>query len=163
MGEPILARPVGRIARGWRGAGEPERCGPARDAELAIVAGFAGVSTQWLRAERQAEWSRRENAVTNVKLALHEYEEANIAMADQYLEACPPDRRFLEWHLVRRLCHRERQTFAGHDWYIWDIDYSPSGDRIASVAGGFYYSIEPGQGELLVREAAYGQGRLRKS
>jgi WD40 repeat protein/tRNA A-37 threonylcarbamoyl transferase component Bud32 len=157
-GEPILARPIGPIARGWRWCRRNQVvAGLLALLALSFVAGFAGVSGQWLRADRQREALRRQNAITSVKLALSEYEAANIAVAAKYLNDCPPDLRFWEWNLVQRLCHREQRTFGGHAWNVWDVAFSPGGDRIASVAGGFYYSRQPGLGELLIRDAATGQ------
>ena len=157
-GESIVARPVGPIARSWRWCRRNRLVASLLAMlTLAIVAGFAGVSTLWLQSARERESLRRQNAVTSVKLALHEFEASNIVVAEQHIDECPPDRRFFEWDLVKRLCHRERQTFDGHQWYIWKVAFSPGGDRIASVAGGFYYSQQPGQSELLIRDAATGQ------
>jgi WD40 repeat protein/serine/threonine protein kinase len=117
------------------------------------------LNQQRLRAEQQGEALRRQNAVASVKLALHEFEGDNIAEAEKQLEECPSDRRFMEWNLVKRLCHRERQSFDDHRWSVCGVAFSPGGDRIASVGG----SGQPGegelagQGELVIRDAASGR------
>src|SRR5262249_35920566 len=51
-GEPIRARPVGRLERGWRWCRrEPTRAALAGGLVAAILVGFLGIATQWQRAE----------------------------------------------------------------------------------------------------------------
>jgi WD40 repeat protein len=108
---------------------------------------------QRIRAEQQREALRRQNAVTSVKLALHEYEAASIDEAEKRLEDCPSDRRFMEWGLVKRLCHREWRSFDDYKGSVQSVAFSPGGGRIASVAEGLHYSEQPGPSDLLIRDA----------
>ena len=109
-----------------------------------------------VRIRNSLEEQRRQNAVNRVKLAMSEYQAANIAVAEEHLNACPEDLRDFEWYLVKRLCHRERSTYDDHESIVWDIAFSPSSDRILSVAGG-WLTGRPGLGEVLVRDARTGR------
>jgi tetratricopeptide (TPR) repeat protein len=59
-GQPILARPVGRLARGWRWCRRNRRLTALTAALLLVLlSGLGGVTWQWRRAEAQAEDARR--------------------------------------------------------------------------------------------------------
>ena len=82
-GEPILARPISRVARAWRWC----KRNPATStlmASLLLVfsVGFMGVMSQWIRAE--SEWSRAENnavlIANEAAKARHQAEKAILEM-----------------------------------------------------------------------------------
>ncbi|QDV38998.1 WD40 repeat domain-containing serine/threonine protein kinase [Tautonia plasticadhaerens] len=157
-GEPIVARPV----PSWERLVKWCRRRPAVAAMVAalhlLLASLLvlGLWSDWqIRASR--EELRRQNAVARIKLALREFEAANIEVARDHLDDCPEDLRGLEWRLVDRLLDRERETFDDHEWHVWDVAYSPDGRRIASVSGGWIYATSaPGRGRLLIRDADTG-------
>ncbi|MDB5352193.1 MAG: Serine/threonine protein kinase PrkC, regulator of stationary phase [Planctomycetota bacterium] len=67
-GKPIVARPVGRVARGWRWCRrEPRVASLILLVVLAVLGGFAGVSWQWQRAERQTILARNERDLARLE------------------------------------------------------------------------------------------------
>ena len=157
-GEPIVARPV----PSWERLVKWCRRRPAVAAMVAalhLLLASLLVLGLWsdVRIRSSREELRRQNAVTRIKLALREFEAANIEVARDHLDACPEDLRGLEWRLVERLLDRERETFDDHEWHVWDVAFSPDGRRIASVSGGWIYATSaPGRGGLLIRDADTG-------
>src|SRR5207245_4684603 len=87
-GEPIHARPVGRLERGWRWARRrPAVAGLLATLVCVIAASLAGLTALWLQAEegrKQAEDARAEEAkakVTgqeNYQAAQDNYQEARL-------------------------------------------------------------------------------------
>ncbi len=75
-----------------------------------------------------------------MKLAEHDWHEGRIDLLRHRLRGQEPkdasvaDLRGFEWHHLRRLCHLELRTFAGHTGGIWSLAFSPDGHWIASVA-----------------------------
>jgi len=158
-GAPIVARPV----PSWERLIKWGRRRPAIAALIVVVPlllmTLVGLGI-WsdVKIRGSLEEQRRQNAVTRVQLALREYEAANILDAEKHLDACPPDLRFWEWRLVNRLCHRETETFNDHEMHVWDVAFSPDGDWIASVSGGWLFMTGgPGRGEVRIRDAETGR------
>jgi WD40 repeat protein len=61
-----------------------------------------------------------------ISLAERYWTAANVARAEQYLEACPPEPRSWEWHFLKRLCHPELRSLEGES-----AEYSPDGKTLA--------------------------------
>ena len=59
-------------------------------------------------AHEKAEQLAREDYVNRVNRAYREVQDDNIALAEDLLHGCPPERRGWEWHFVERLCNSER-------------------------------------------------------
>lgn len=60
-GEPIHARPISRLARLWRwGKRNPAMAGLSVALVLAVGIGFAGITSQWLRAEANTQKAAEE-------------------------------------------------------------------------------------------------------
>src|SRR5439155_22483367 len=80
-GEPIQARPVGRLERGWRWARRrPAVAGLLATLVCVIAASLAGLTALWLQAEEgreQAEDARAEEAKAKVT-AQDNYQEARL-------------------------------------------------------------------------------------
>jgi WD40 repeat protein len=108
---------------------------------LVFLAGFAGVSWQWRRAEGEyrravasAEAERRTACARAVALAYAEWRAGNSGRAQEALSACSPDLRGWEWHYLGRL-FRSRQLAAleGHPGGVLAVCFSPDGRRVASA------------------------------
>ncbi len=162
-GEPIEARPAGRIERLWRWARRrPAVAALAALVLLSLLGGASGITAAWLHAlagwkqarqlgERaQQEHARaeqgREEAEANLYFSrvtqadlqrrLNKPEEA-----EQLLQLCVPqetavDRRGWEWHYLKGLLHADLLTIAGaHQDMIADVAFSPDGRHLASAGG----------------------------
>ncbi len=185
-GEPIQARPAGRVERALKWV----RRHPAQAAAYALVVlvlglGGVGGAMAWLwqqaeAARRQADdsrqqaehnWERAEAAhqrsvvdrerlaaalaeetearreaallrdsyqrlmyLRAVDLAHREWQEANVARAEQLLADCPAELRGWEWHYVSHLCHTDLLTLKGHTGPVWSVAFSPDGQRLASAS-----------------------------
>src|SRR5690606_2657232 len=87
-----------------------------------------------------------------------------IALAEDLLHGCPPDRRGWEWHLVKRLANLEQLAFEAARPSVNALAFSPEGSWLAVGAG------EPAPGarhtearpaEVELRDAATGALRRR--
>jgi WD40 repeat protein/tRNA A-37 threonylcarbamoyl transferase component Bud32 len=146
-GEPILARPVGRVERLWRWY--------RRNAVVATMAGVlalallvgTGVSTHFAvresaRAEAEAEAradARRELRraesnlyVANVALAQREGTAGNDRRVNQLLDECPAALRGWEWHFLKRTYRPQLFSIpALSEQSFWAVAYHPDGSRLA--------------------------------
>jgi WD40 repeat protein/tetratricopeptide (TPR) repeat protein len=57
----------------------------------------------------------------------------DVAGAGVWLDACPPERRQWEWHLLRRLCQADLLTWQGHAGGATAVAYHPSGALLATA------------------------------
>jgi WD40 repeat protein/serine/threonine protein kinase len=163
-GEPIRARPIGT----WERVLKWVKRRPAVAALLTLVAvvalaGFGGVTWQWLLAEegrRLAEDARRlaEDARQNearayrakeelnkqkerhlyanyIALAHHEWWANGVPRARALLDECPPALRGWEWHYLTRLCRSPDSAFPRIESLAKVLAYSPDGKRLAWTAG----------------------------
>jgi WD40 repeat protein len=154
-GEPIAARPVGAIERGWRWC----RRNPAVASllvltSLSLVLG-AGVATFFAvragqRAAEAEESERRmrlaqaeekaargeaghSSYINRITLANRAWEAGNIAFARQHLEATSPALRGWEYRFLARLVYRPEQTFVPPNGGVTAAVLSPDGKRIAGA------------------------------
>jgi len=137
-GEPIRARPVGRVERGWRWCRRnPVVAGLIAAVLLLFVAGFAGVAWNYWKAET----ARREQESTlyfqRIALAHRELTAnfTNPARAEKVLEACPPERRGWEWYYLKRLWRVEPVVLRdpGNE-EINSVAFSPDGEHLAAAS-----------------------------
>jgi WD40 repeat protein/tRNA A-37 threonylcarbamoyl transferase component Bud32 len=141
-GEPVLARPVGRLERAWRWA----RRRPA-EAGLLLAGGVAalllagGAVGLWYHGRLQEEYGRTRAAneqlerlqyAHNIGRAHAALRDGNLAVVDPLLDACPPDRRGWEWHYLKRLAHAELVGIPGLKAPS-GMRVSPDGARVALV------------------------------
>jgi WD40 repeat protein/serine/threonine protein kinase len=150
-GEPIQARPVNFLERGWswckRRPTVAALLAMSGIAALALVGALIGglynqrlqLAFQEVEQARQAEQEQKQKAETNlyfhrVLLAEHECSANNVTRAEQLLDECPAAvERGWEWHYLKRACHAERYTFRGHAGHVERATFSPDGRWIASV------------------------------
>jgi WD40 repeat protein len=149
-GEPIAARPAGRLERGWKWARRrPAAAGLLALAALVVVGltggGWWYSQEEHARAEREAgqkgaaqERAARLQYALDMNLAQRAWENANVAQVRDLLQAQVPkagerDRRGWEWHYQQRLCQTERLTLKGHTGTVRSVAFSPDGRRLASA------------------------------
>ncbi|MBC8353745.1 MAG: protein kinase [Planctomycetes bacterium] len=161
-GEPIEARPITTVGRTWRWCRRnPMIAGLATCFVLTLVAGLIGVTSQWLRADKNAlkalgaasdakrsaereRQARRETEhflyVASMNLAQQAYEFGDVSrvaeILDRYRERpdAKEDPRSFEWYYWWKQCHRSSQRFEGHEATIHAVDITPDGDWIASAS-----------------------------
>jgi WD40 repeat protein len=150
--EPITARPVGRLERGWRWCRrKPALAGSLAAAVLALVSGAAASTAFGVWASHNAERAEQEAKVAEVnadlardeKLTAQRYlygarmnliqmawEANDFVRVRDLLEATTQpgqaDLRRFEWHYWDRLCDKHFRTMAGHF-----MAYSPDGRWLA--------------------------------
>ncbi|HEY7314352.1 MAG TPA: serine/threonine-protein kinase [Gemmataceae bacterium] len=141
-GEPILARPVGKLERGVKWVRrKPALAALSALLVLVFFTGFAGVSWQWRRAEgeyqRAAGLTLAEQRTAYgraASLAYDEWRAGNAGLAEQLLAECRPELRGWEWHYLRRLFQgRQLATLDGHAGEVLAVAFSPDGSRFASA------------------------------
>jgi WD40 repeat protein/tRNA A-37 threonylcarbamoyl transferase component Bud32 len=141
-GEPIQARPVSRRERLLKWV----RRRPALAVLTALLvlvtlAGFAGVSWQWQRAQGEyrkaadlAEERGRTAYARSIDLAYAEWRAGHAGRAEQVLGECRPELRGWEWHYLRRLFQvRQLATRDAHARGVLAVAFSPDGALVASA------------------------------
>jgi WD40 repeat protein/tRNA A-37 threonylcarbamoyl transferase component Bud32 len=145
-GEPIEARPLSRIERGWRWCKRnPVVAGFAAAFIIACVAGLTGVSWQWLRADEAAtraiqlaEERRRQLYISDMKAARQAWDENNFAQVVELLRRHvpgdeQPDLRGFEWYFLWRLCEtglNARSIDTGNS-IVGDVAFAHDGKSFA--------------------------------
>ena len=163
-GEPIEARPISPIGRAWRWCGRNRLVASLLSLlALVFVAGFVGVSSQWLRAERQRLWAerqserlRRRDYINRVNLALREFEGNNVGRALELLEDCPKDLQGWEWEYVNRQCHLDLQTFQEPGPAVNAVAFSPDGTQIVCGSGDYKDNVDA-VGTVVIRDLGTGE------
>src|SRR5262249_62744 len=160
-GEPIHARPTGRLERVARWCRRNPALATITSAfVLLLVAGVSAVTWKWLEAEYERgpladeakaketarakaddERRRKEEALELAKTNLYHFGIAlshrewlanHVDTAEERLDACPPERRRWEWRYLKRLCHSELLTLRPASAPT-TLAYSPDGPRLATV------------------------------
>lgn len=171
--EPIRARPITAIERGWRWS----RRKPALAALIAALAlvfalGFAGTLWQWRHAVRNAtaEAEQRKLAVesreradqnvydSDMRLVQYTWDEGDLGGALGLLEAHRPksgaskDRRGFEWFYYWNLCRGDPHiTLGGHSNDVTCVLFSPDGKRMATGSPGTPVQVFDVAGNQLFR------------
>jgi tetratricopeptide (TPR) repeat protein/tRNA A-37 threonylcarbamoyl transferase component Bud32 len=151
-GEPILARPVGRLERAWRWCKRrPAVAALAVALTAAVAGGLAGTSWQWQRARAEAEAAGRERA-----RALAEFERARRAV-DRYFTLVSEDPD-LKVQAVEPL--RRRLLEQARDYYTEFVREHPDDPALAAELGRAYGRL--GEIASILDSPAGGLESLRK-
>ena len=94
----------------------------------------------------RAELLVREDYVNRVNRAYLELADDNVALAEDLLHGCPPERRGWEWRFVERLCNAERLTIELGNTSVSALAYSPDGTWAVSGVGNLINGMLPGVG-----------------
>jgi WD40 repeat protein/serine/threonine protein kinase len=139
--EPIRAR----RSNAWERSVKWAQRRPAVAALLAAIAalvmmGFAGITSQWVRAERARQVVTQTNATlrktlyfNRIALADRELAVNNLRRVDQLLAECPPELRGWEWHYLRRARAGYRPVLCRAGTQVLDVAFSPDGHRIVTA------------------------------
>jgi WD40 repeat protein len=87
-------------------------------------------------ADRKAEQLSLEDYINRVNRAYREIQDDNVALAEDLLHGCPPERRGWEWHLVERLCNSERRVIDLGNATVSSLAYGPDGTFLVVGLGG---------------------------
>jgi WD40 repeat protein len=91
-------------------------------------------------ARNQRDQTRYRLYVSNINLALREWEHGNVAHVRELLDGFLPgaeankDLRGWEWHLLDRLCHADLRTLRGHTDAVRSAMPSPDGALLVSAS-----------------------------
>jgi WD40 repeat protein len=134
-GKPVQARPVGRAERLWRwGRRNPLVASLVAALFLVLVAGLAGATSQWLRAEAKASELEINLYYQRIASAKHELTRRIGSRADELLDQCPEHLRGWEWHYLKRLPFANFPTLR-HETLVIRVAFSPVGSHLASGDG----------------------------
>jgi WD40 repeat protein len=155
-GEPILARPLGRVRRLLKWA----RRKPTTAALIvvtvlslaAIIPGSIIFALQQSKARQEADKSRQEAdkarqeaeaaerdtkqtlTYSHLALANNAWRDGDKRAAIAELDSCPPETWGWEYHYLRRLCLASSFTLRGHQADVSSVSFSPDGRRLASAS-----------------------------
>ncbi len=140
--KPILARPVGRLEKFWRGCRRnPIVATLITTVALVFLAGFAGVLWQWQQSERNRMLADARLYAADMKLAQQAWEEGNLVRAQSLLRAHLPqagqeDLRGFEWRYLWKLCQDESQySFTNFTHEVRCAVFSPDYSVLAVGSG----------------------------
>jgi WD40 repeat protein/serine/threonine protein kinase len=134
-GHPIQARPIGRVARGWRWCKRnPVFAGLAGSvATLLLILAIAGS----IAADRQASLETRQRQIADRRLYVRQIAIAQLHWANGDVEAawlslnaCRSDLRGWEYNYLYSLFNRNQQTMKGNFRVVTSVAFSPDGRRI---------------------------------
>ena len=140
-GEPIAARPTGRLERTWRWCRRNPGLAAsltAAAALLAIAVVTAVLAAFQFRARADVEARARvdlERQLYTSNIAVAEREltlNQDIGLATKLLDKCPEHLRGWEWHYLMRLRDGPGMRLLGHKGGLWTAAFSPDGRHIAT-------------------------------
>ena len=140
LGQPILARPVGRAGKLWRWSRrQPVVAGLSLGLLLALVLGLVGTTWQWRHSERERQLQRGYAYASDMKNAQQALQQNNLGAARALLRRHLPkpgdqDLRGVEWRYLWQEClGDDLRSLGGTDEAIMDVALSPDGRRLATA------------------------------
>lgn len=137
--EPIHARPVSALERGWLWCQRRPLLAAVSAALIGTLAlGLAGILWQWRRAELNAAQARLNLYASDVALAARAIQRDDFGLARRTLEALRPhpgqtDLRGFAWRYLWNLCRGDQlATLSGHEWIVTCVAFSPDGRRLVT-------------------------------
>src|SRR5262249_15389540 len=136
--EPIQARPIGRIQRGWRWCRrKPLVASLIGGIGLSLVLGAAISIYFAVEANRAAELARanevaakKEKGLSDLRaysaemnLAFQDWDKGQMEIVQKRLDAQKPELRGFDWHYLDRLCRLELAAWQGHEKAIWSVAF----------------------------------------
>src|SRR5262249_47872080 len=153
-GEPIQARPVGRLERGWRWCRRNKAVASLLGAVAASLLLGTGVATWFAveaRTKAEAEAKAKGEAEQQLEVARSHLFTAQLMRVAAIYErdprqslellhdyrACPINRRDFAWGLYERLCRGQplRAALTGHTAAVVSVIFSPDGKTLAAWSG----------------------------
>jgi WD40 repeat protein/tetratricopeptide (TPR) repeat protein len=111
-------------------------------------------------AEEKAESLAREDYINRVNRAYREVQDDNVALAEELLHGCPPERRGWEWHFVERLCNSHRPILDHGDASVNALAFSPDGTWAVFGSGTPGFSSSPRKATVSVWDTQNGRRRM---
>jgi WD40 repeat protein/serine/threonine protein kinase len=141
-GEPVRARPAGRVERLYRWSRRnPLVAGLIAAVAFVLVAGTVTSSYWAIRAQANAKTAREEaylarrgRYITEIHLAHRAWKDGQIDLVQEKLQAQPEEFRDFEWQYLRRLCRLDLETIQGHSGRISNVTVSPDGRSFATAS-----------------------------
>jgi WD40 repeat protein/serine/threonine protein kinase len=161
-GDPIEARPVGVLERGWKWARRrPTSAGLVAAIVFVTLLGFTGMARLWRVAENERQQARTALYYSRIAQSQLQWRVNDFPSALRSLEDCIPregdhhDRRGWEWYYLQALYRSELFRFkhpqSGSEGAV---AFDPSGATIASVVS--FGPDDDERGELWLWDAGSG-------
>jgi WD40 repeat protein len=142
-GEPIKARPLGRLAQLGRWCRRKPLAAAFVGLLLALGLAAPVVALNQMALRRQAERKQAEAEqaqeqrtevlyATSINLAHREWQANNIRRTEQLLEECPTGLRGWEWHYLKGLCQADLATMQSTRGSLDRVAFSPDGHRLVT-------------------------------
>jgi WD40 repeat protein/tRNA A-37 threonylcarbamoyl transferase component Bud32 len=137
-GEPIQARPVGRVERTVKwGRRNPVVAGLLAVVMLAVAGGVTGIYWKYRDTQQALREVQEQLADNSVLLAEAAWQNNDMLGARVQLERVPsdPPLRRWEWQFLRRKLEGDIFTLRGHAEPVKAVAFSPDGTRLATGGG----------------------------
>jgi eukaryotic-like serine/threonine-protein kinase len=146
-GQPVLARPIGRVGKTWRWCRRNPRLALATSAAfLSLLIGLAGVTWQWRRAEAGELLARQRGYVSDMSLAQQALKANNPGRALELLNRY----RLSGSPLVSRLSP-PAFDLRGFEWrYLWQQSQSEAEAVVGRLPSGIRSLEASADGQWLV-------------